>query len=57
MTTNQVLRARPGESLTLEEMRRSLSSVFFAAAPHESGGDRFTSARRTVAGLEADALQ
>jgi hypothetical protein len=41
MTTNlQMLRAKPGDSLTLEEMRRSLPSIF-AEEPHHSRSERY----------------
>ena len=38
--TRRVLRANPGESLTMDEMRRSLPSIF-AAEPHESRSHRY----------------
>lgn len=40
MTNDLTLRAKPGESLTLEEMRRSLPAIF-ADHPHESRSDRY----------------
>ena len=39
-TTDLCLRAKPGESLTLEEMRRSLPAIF-AEQPHQSRSDRY----------------
>jgi Domain of unknown function (DUF932) len=38
--TRRVVRAQPGESLTMEEMRRSLPSIF-AADAHDSRSDRY----------------
>lgn len=40
MTNDLSLRAKPGESLTLDEMRRSLPAIF-AGQPHESRSHRY----------------
>jgi Domain of unknown function (DUF932) len=40
MTTNTILRAKPGESLTLDEMRASLPSIFGKQA-HESRSEKY----------------
>jgi len=53
----KVLRARGGDSPTLEEMRRSLASIF-VHKPHHSRSERYVYiSTEDVAGLEADALQ
>jgi Domain of unknown function (DUF932) len=40
MTSNRILRANPGTSLTLDEMRASLPSIF-ADHPHESRSEKY----------------